>query len=75
MRMDAVLAYDENGKPIKPEWPEVDVIVGNPPFLGVRKMREQLGHKYVEDLRELYLDRLPPSRDLVCYWFEKACDD
>ena len=33
--MDAILAYDENGRPIGPEWPEADVIIGNPPFLGV----------------------------------------
>ncbi len=41
--MDAVLAYDENGKPVEPEWPEVDVIVGNPPFLGGNRMRSELG--------------------------------
>ena len=56
----------------EPEWPAVDVILGNPPFLGIRKMREELGHEYVEALRNLYSDRLPPSIDLVCYWFEKA---
>ncbi len=32
--MDAILAYDAEGKPCEPEWPEADVIVGNPPFLG-----------------------------------------
>ena len=72
LHMDAVLAYDENGKPVEPTWPEVDVIIGNPPFLGDKKMRAELGHKYVEDLRELYADRLPGQSDLVCYWFEKA---
>lgn len=70
--MDAVLAYDENGIPVEPEWPEVDVIVGNPPFLGDKKMRSELGDKYVEDLRYLYKDRIPGQSDLVCYWFEKA---
>jgi hypothetical protein len=72
LHMDAVLAYDENGKPVEPEWPEVDVIVGNPPFLGDKKMRSELGHKYVEDLRALYGQRIPGQSDLVCYWFEKA---
>lgn len=69
---DAILAVDLNGQPAEPEWPEADVIVGNPPFLGIRKMREELGNTYVEALRHLYADRLPPSIDLVCYWFEKA---
>jgi type II restriction/modification system DNA methylase subunit YeeA len=50
----------------------VDVIIGNPPFLGDKKMRAELGHKYVEDLRKLYGDRIPGQSDLVCYWFEKA---
>jgi hypothetical protein len=70
--MDAVLAYDENGKPVEPEWPEADVIVGNPPFLGGKKMRTELGMEYVDKLFELYNGRVPREVDLVCYWFEKA---
>ena len=58
--------------PVEPEWPEADVIVGNPPFLGDKKMRAELGDKYVEDLRALYAGRVPGGADLVTYWFEKA---
>jgi restriction-modification enzyme MmeI-like protein len=72
MKMDAILAYDESGKPVEPQWPEADIIVGNPPFLGDKKMRSELGDKYVDDLRDLYGDRIPGQSDLVCYWFEKA---
>jgi SAM-dependent methyltransferase len=72
LHMDAVLAYDENDKPVEPEWPQADIIIGNPPFLGDKKMRAELGHKYVDDLRKLYGDRIPGQSDLVCYWFEKA---
>ncbi len=32
--MDAILAYDAEGKPVEPAWPEADIIIGNPPFLG-----------------------------------------
>ena len=42
-RMDAVLTHDEHSQPVEPEWPEADVIIGNPPFLGDKKMREGLG--------------------------------
>jgi methylase of polypeptide subunit release factors len=70
--MDAVLAYDEQGRPVEPAWPQADVIIGNPPFLGDKKMRSELGGKYVDDLRALYADRIPGQSDLVCYWFEKA---
>jgi len=70
LRMDAILAYDAEGRPIEPEWPKATVIIGNPPFLGDKKMRAELGDKYVDDLRGLYADRLPGQSDLVCYWFE-----
>jgi hypothetical protein len=69
---DAILAYDAEGRPVEPEWPDVDVVIGNPPFLGDKKMRAQLGGRYVEDLRKLYAGRIPGQSDLCCYWFEKA---
>jgi len=56
---------------VEPAWTSVDVIIGNPPFLGGSKLRSELGNEYVEALFTLYGDRLPAS-DLVCYWFEKA---
>uniref|UniRef100_UPI0013EB37B7 class I SAM-dependent DNA methyltransferase n=1 Tax=Candidatus Chloroploca sp. Khr17 TaxID=2496869 RepID=UPI0013EB37B7 len=71
-RMDAILAFDETGKPVEPAWPEADVIIGNPPFLGDKKMRAELGDKYVEDLRKLFEGRVPGGADLVTYWFERA---
>ncbi len=71
-RMDAILAYDAEGTPVEPEWPAADFIIGNPPFLGDKKMRGELSDEYVDDLRDLFSDRLPGQSDLVCYWFEKA---
>jgi len=71
-RMDAILAYDAEGRPVEPEWPAADVIIGNPPFLGTKKLRRELGDSYVELLFAMYGDRIPPFSDLVCYWFEKA---
>jgi len=54
------------------EWPTADVIVGNPPFLGDKVMRSELGADYVEVLRKTYDGRVPGGADLVTYWFEKA---
>ena len=54
------------------DWPEVDFIVGNPPFLGDKFMRGKLGDEYVEKLRKLFAGRIPGQSDLCCYWFEKA---
>jgi type II restriction/modification system DNA methylase subunit YeeA len=60
------------GAASEPTWPAAEVIVGNPPFLGDKKMRAELGDAYVEVLRKLYEDRIPGQSDLCCYWFEKA---
>jgi type II restriction/modification system DNA methylase subunit YeeA len=69
---DALLDRSEPGKPKEAEWPAADFIIGNPPFVGDKKMRGDLGSDYVEDLRDVYRVPLPPSADLVCYFFEKA---
>ncbi len=39
---DAILRYDAEGKAYEPEWPKADFIVGNPPFLGGKRMRSEL---------------------------------
>ena len=54
------------------EWPAASVIVGNPPFVGDKKMRGELGHEYTVQLRATFTGRVPGGADLVCYWFEKA---
>ena len=56
----------------EPNWPKADAVIGNPPFLGDRVMRGELGHAYTEKLRSTYRTRVPTSADLVCYWFYKA---
>jgi hypothetical protein len=71
-QMDALMAVGANGVVSEPDWPEVDIIVGNPPFLGGNKVRQALGDQYVEALFRLYEGRVPAFSDYVCYWFEKA---
>ncbi|MCB9134394.1 MAG: class I SAM-dependent DNA methyltransferase [Anaerolineales bacterium] len=69
---DAILAYDAEGKPVEPEWPEVDVVIGNPPFLGSKKFLTEFEASYVENLRKVYSERMSGFTDLVVYWFEYA---
>jgi hypothetical protein len=69
---DAILRYDAEGNPYEPEWPKADFIVGNPPFLGSRRLRRELGDKYVDNLFALYEGRVPHEVDLVTYWFSKS---
>lgn len=53
-------------------WPAASVVVGNPPFLGTKKMRREVGNEYTDRLRAAYAGRVVGFADLVCYWFEKA---
>jgi type II restriction/modification system DNA methylase subunit YeeA len=66
------LAGEGQGERVEAEWPAVDVIIGNPPFLGGSKMRSELGDDYTDALRKLYEGRVPGGADLVTYWFERA---
>jgi type II restriction/modification system DNA methylase subunit YeeA len=63
---------DVEGNPREPEWPSADFIVSNPPFLGGKLLRRNLGDAYVDSLLKLYNERVPAEADLVTYWFEKA---
>ena len=77
---DAVLTEDGT----RAEWPEADVIIGNPPFLGSRYLRNGrpatrntpaltgLGDAYVDRLFAAYAGPVPKGANLVAYWFEKA---
>jgi hypothetical protein len=56
----------------EPDWPDADAIVGNPPFLGDKKMRAELGDAYTDALRKQFEGRVPGGADFVTYWFEKA---
>jgi len=69
---DAILDLTDPANPKEPEWPKVDYIVSNPPFLGDKVMRRELGDEYVERLRTFYSGSIPGQSDLCCYWFEKA---
>ena len=52
-------------------WPAVDVIVGNPPFLGGKKMRGELGDHYVDRLRDrTMMIRCQAVQTCLTYWFE-----
>ncbi len=64
---DAILAPDGT----RAGWPKADVVVGNPPFLGNKKMIRELGEDYTVALRKAYAD-VPGGVDLVAYWFARA---
>jgi type II restriction/modification system DNA methylase subunit YeeA len=71
-RTDAILDQSDPANPKEPDWPSAEFIVGNPPFLGGKKLRSGLQDAYVDDLFRVWGERVRPEADLCCYWFEKA---
>jgi type II restriction/modification system DNA methylase subunit YeeA len=69
---DALMTVKEDASFVEAAWPAVEFIVGNPPFLGSRKMKPELGEPYVMALRKIYENSVPTGADLVCYWFAKS---
>jgi hypothetical protein len=70
---DALVRYDEAKEAwTEAVWPDADVIIGNPPFLGGKSMKRTLGDDATGVLRRVYSGRLTAFSDLVCYWFEKS---
>ena len=53
---DAILARDAEGAPVPATWPEAEFVVGNPPFLGAKLLRGNLGSEYVEAMFEAWGD-------------------
>ena len=54
-------------------WPAAEFIVGNPPFIGNKRMRDALGDGYVEALRGAWV-RVPDTSDFVMYWWDQAAE-
>ncbi len=64
---DALLQADGSRTP----WPQVDVIIGNPPFLDARKMTKSFGRVYVAALENAYPE-VPRRADFCTYWFRRS---
>ena len=72
VQQDALIQFNDDGTTHETQWPACTVIVGNPPFLGDKKMLSELGEDYTLALRKRYKGRIAGGADLVTYWFEKA---
>lgn len=59
--------------PRRAEWPQAEFVVGNPPYLGARRVRAAVGSGYLSALRDVY-DDVPEHVDYVMYWWDIAAD-
>jgi SAM-dependent methyltransferase len=55
------------------EWPKTEAIIGNPPYLGAKRMKPEYGAEYVNKVRKMYAD-IPGRADYCVYWFRKTHD-
>ena len=55
------------------EWPPFDVCIGNPPYLGAKRMLDEKTAAEVTALRREYPD-IGGTADYVSYWFRKVHD-
>lgn len=72
--VDALITFPEDGSdPVRTPWPRADVVIGNPPFLGAKRLKPERGADYVNAVRKLYPD-VPGMADYCVYWFRRAHD-
>lgn len=55
------------------DWPETDVIVGNPPYQSKNKMQAEMDRTYINRLRQRYPE-IDGRADYCVYWFRRAHD-
>lgn len=70
---DALVSIDAEGAATRTPWPQADVIIGNPPFIGAKLLKPQLGPDKVNTLRKLYPE-VPGMADFCVYWIRRAHD-
>ncbi len=58
-------------KPRRADWPEAEFIVGNPPFIGGKDMRAELGDGYAEACWKVRPE-VPGGADFVMHFWDEA---
>jgi SAM-dependent methyltransferase len=52
-------------------WPAFDACIGNPPYLGAKRMKVEHSPDYINRVRAAFPD-VPGNADYCVYWFRKA---
>ena len=68
---DATVELYRYENPRRAAWPEADFIVGNPPFIGGKDMRAELGDGYAEAAWKAR-PKLPGGADFVMHFWDEA---
>ena len=70
---DATVAVYTYSNPKPASWPEVEFIVGNPPFIGGKDLRAELGDGYAEAVWKAR-PNMPGGADFVMHFWDEAAD-
>ncbi|MDM8007846.1 MAG: class I SAM-dependent DNA methyltransferase [Phycisphaerae bacterium] len=62
-----------NADGTRADWPAADIIIGNPPFLGAKRLKPERGADYVNAVRKAYPE-VPGMADYCVHWFRRAHD-
>ena len=68
---DATVELYRYENPRRADWPEAEFIVGNPPFIGGKDMRAELGNGYAEAAWKAR-PKLPGGADFVMHFWDEA---
>ena len=68
---DATVELYRYENPRRADWPEAEFIVGNPPFIGGKDMRAELGDGYAEAAWKAR-PKLPGGADFVMHFWDEA---
>ena len=68
---DATVELHRYENPRPADWPEAEFIVGNPPFIGGKDMRTELGDGYAEACWKAR-PRIPGGADFVMHFWDEA---
>ena len=68
---DATVEFYRYVNPRRADWPEAEFVVGNPPFIGGKDMRAELGGGYAEAAWKAR-PKLPGGADFVMHFWDEA---
>jgi hypothetical protein len=55
------------------EWPAFDACIGNPPYMGAKRLKQEYPAEYINRVRAAFPD-VPGNADYCVYWLRKAHD-
>jgi len=53
------------------DWPDFDACIGNPPYMGAKRLKQEHKPEYINRVRDAFPD-VPGNADYCVYWFNKA---